>query len=147
MGLEVRMDPVMLVLVPGFLGGLVLAFLIFRMQAPSSSLDSLRRHPVSTDVINMARIRVDGIGGFGLVVMALTVAWFVLRIRQHVAIGLGLGVLLAIVLVVVRRRNGPMPSSGETPGANSTLSIDDPIASDDRDDGRLPPGRIHHLTA
>jgi hypothetical protein len=147
MGLEVRMDPVTLVLILGFLGGLVLALLIFRMQAPSSSLDSLRRHPVSTDVINMARIRVDGIGGFGLVVMALTVAWFVLRIRQHVAIGLGLGVLLAIVLVVVRRRNGPMPSSGETPGANSTLSIDDPIASSDRDEGRLPPGRIHHLTA
>ena len=147
MGLEVRMDPVTLVLVPGFLGGLVLAFLIFRMQAPSSPLDSLRRHQISTDVINMARIRVDGIGGFGLVVMALTVAWFVLRIRQHIAIGLGLGVLLAIVLVVVRRRNGPMPSSGETPGANSTLSIDDPIASDDRADGRLPPGRIQHLTA
>jgi hypothetical protein len=147
MGLEVRMDPVTLVLVPGFLGGLVLALLIFRMQAPSSSLDSLRRHPISTDVINMARIRVDGVGGFGLVIMALTVAWFVLRIRQHIAIGLGLGVLLAIVLVIVRRRSGPMPSSGETPGANSTLSIDDPIVSNDRADGRLPPARIHHVTA
>ena len=141
------MDPVMLVLVPGFLGGLVLAFLIFRMQAPSSPPDSLRRHPISTDVINMARIRVDGIGGFGLVMMALTVAWFVMRIRQHVAIGLGLGVLLAVVLIAVRRRSGPMPSSGETPGANSTLSLDVPIDSSDRDDTRLPPGRIHHLTA
>src|SRR3990170_7675823 len=115
MGLEVRMDPVTLVLVPGFLGGLVLALLIFRMQAPSSSLDSLRRHPISTDVINMARIRVDGVGGFGLVMMALPVAWFVLRIRQHIAIGIGLGVLFAVVLIIVRRSSGPMPSSGETP--------------------------------
>jgi hypothetical protein len=147
MGLEVRMDPVTLVLVPGFLGGLVLALLIFRMQAPSSSLDSLRKHPISTDVINIARIRVDGIGGFGLVIMALTVAWFVLRIRQHIAIGLGLGILLAIVLVVIRRRGGPMPSSGETPGANGTLGLDDRIVSNARADGRLPPAPIHQLTA
>lgn len=147
MGLEVRMDPVTLVLITGFLGGLVLALLIFRMPASSSSLDSLRRHQISTDVINMARIRVDGIGGFGLVMMALTVAWFVLRIRQHIAIGLGLGILLAVVLIAVRRRSGPMPSSGETPGANSTLSIDPIVSNKGNDDGRLPPARIHHVTA
>jgi hypothetical protein len=147
MGLEVRMDPVTLVLLTGFLGGLVLALLIFRMQAPSSSLDSLRRHPISTDVINMARIRVDGIGGFGLVVMALTVAWFVLRIRQHVAIGVGLGVVFAIVLIAVRRRNGPMPSSGGMPGAKTTLSIDEPMASHDLGDRRLPPARVQNVTA
>jgi hypothetical protein len=137
----------MLVLVPGILGGLVLALIIFRMQAPSRSVDSLRNHPISTDIINMARIRVDGIGGFGLVVMALTVAWFVLRIRQHVAIGVGLGVVLAVVLIVLRRRSGPMPSSGGTPGANTTLSIDDPVAARDRDDRHLPPARVHDVTA
>lgn len=141
------MDPVTLVLVPGFLGGLVLALLIFRTQAPSSSLDSLRRHPISTDVINMARIRVDGVGGFGLVMIALTVAWFVLRIRQQIAIGLGLGVLLAVVLILVRRRSGPMPSSGETPGANSTLSIDAQTALCDRDDRGVPPVRVQDAIA
>jgi len=141
------MDPVTLVLVPGILGGLVLALFIFRMQAPSRSVDSLRNHPISTDVINMARIRVDGIGGFGLVVMALTVAWFVLRIRQHIAIGVGLGVVFAVVLILLRRRSGPMPSSGGAPGANTTLSIDEPITSRDCEDHRLPPARVHNATA
>jgi hypothetical protein len=140
------MDPVTLVLGVGFLGGLVLALLIFRMQAPGESVDSLRLHPISTDVINIARIRVDGIGGLGLVAMALTVAWFVLRIRQHVAIGVGLGVVFAIVLIALRRRNGPLPSSGETPGANTTLSIDEPLGLRVRDD-RLPPARVQNVTA
>ena len=138
------MDPVTIVLIPGFLGGLVVAFIVFRMQAPSRSIDSLR--PISTDVINIARIRVDGIGGLGLVAMALTVAWFVLRIRQHIAIGVGLGVVFAVVLILVRRRSGPMPSSGATPGANTLLSLDEPRTARDRDD-RLPPAHVLDVTA
>ena len=140
------MDPVTIVLIPGFLGGLVVAFIVFRMQAPSRSIDSLRNHPISTDVINIARIRVDGIGGLGLVALALTVAWFVLRIRQHIAIGVGLGVVFAVVLILVRRRSGPMPSSGATPGANTLLSLDEPRTARDRDD-RLPPARVLDVTA
>src|SRR5512134_668189 len=120
------MELLLVVLVPGVIGGLVVALVAFRMRGPRSSVDPLRNVPPSTDTINMARIRVDGIGGLGLVAMALTVAWFVPRIRQHVLLGLALGILLAAVLVLVRRRSGPMPSSGKAPGANATLSIDAP---------------------
>lgn len=137
----------MIVLVPGFLGGLIVALVMFRMKARSSP-DPLRDLPRTTDPINMARIRVEGVGGLGLVAMALTVAWFVPRIRQHVAVGLALGMLLAVVLILVRRRRGPMPSSSGTPGANATLSIDGPTPPRD-EDGRSvpPPARAQNVTA
>ena len=140
------MDPVMIVLVPGFLGGLIVALVMFRMKA-RSSLDSFRDLPRSTDPINMARIRVEGVGGLGLVAMALTVAWFVPRIRQHVAIGLGLGVLLAVVLILLRRRRGPMLSSGEAPGANSTLSLDAPPPPPEVDHRGVPRARMRNESA
>ena len=141
------MDPVMIVLVPGILGGVVLALIIFRIQAPRTGVDPLRNLPVTTDIINMARIRVDGVGGLGLVAMALTVAWFVLKIRVHIAIGLGLGVLFAIVLIALRRRTGPLPSSGETPGANNTLALDAPPSPADRGSPDVPGARIQDVPA
>jgi hypothetical protein len=81
----------------------------------------------STDVINAARIRVAGVGGLGLVAMALVVAWFVPRIGRTLAVGLVLGGIFALVLILGRRRTGAMPSSGLRPGANTILSIDDPL--------------------
>lgn len=124
---EVRMDPVTLVIIPGFLGGLIVALFMSRMRAPRPGVDPLRRHPLTTDVINMARIRVSGIGGFGLMMLAVAVALFVPRIRLHLLIGVALGILFAIALIALRRRSGPMPSSGGgAPGANTVLSLDTP---------------------
>jgi len=120
------MDPVMLVIIPGFLGGLIVALFIFRMHAPLPGVDPLRRHPLTTDVINMARIRVSGVGGFGLMMMAVVVAAFVPRIRQHLLISAALGIIFAIALIALRRRSGPMPSSGASPGANTVLGLDTP---------------------
>jgi hypothetical protein len=79
---------------------------------------------VSTDVINMARIRVAGVGGLGLVAVAVVVALFVPTIRQSVTAGLVLGVLLGVTLILLRRHAGPLPSSGRRPGANTTFAID-----------------------
>jgi hypothetical protein len=98
------MDITMLVLVPGIIGGFVLALLLFRLQAPPSSTDPFNREALSTDIINIAHIRVAGVGGLGLVAMALVVAWFLPRVWQHVAVGAVLGVVLAAVLIIVRRR-------------------------------------------
>jgi hypothetical protein len=142
MGEEVGMEPVTLVLVPGILGGIVIALFVFRLQGPRAGVDPLRNHPPTTDVINMARIRVDGVGGLGLVAMALTVAWFVPRIRQHVLLGLALGVLFAIVLVALRRRRGPMSSSGDAPGANTTLTIDEAPPARESRSGDVPGARV-----
>jgi hypothetical protein len=77
---------------------------LFRLQAPRSSADPFGREALSTDVINIAHIRVAGVGGLGLVAMALVVAWFLPRVWQHLTIGAALGVVLAVVLIIVRRR-------------------------------------------
>ena len=58
--------------------------------------------------------------------MAAAVALDVPHIGQSIAVGLGLGAIMAVVMIVRARRKGPMPSSGERMGANTTLSIDEP---------------------
>jgi hypothetical protein len=121
------MDPVTLVVVPGFIGGLAIAFFVARHHAAAPGASDVFTHqPLSTDVINMSRIKVVGVGGLGLVAMALVVALNVPRIGQSLAIGGGLGALFAAILIVARRQVGPMPSSGRRAGANTTLSIDEP---------------------
>ena len=85
---------------------------------------------VSTDVINMASIKVAGIGGLGLVAMAAAVALDVPEIGQSVGVGLVLGAVGAVIMIVRARRNGPMPSSGNRMGANTVLSIDQPVDLD-----------------
>ena len=126
------MDPVTVIVLPGFLGGLVLALVVNRFRqrhhTGAAPVAADRVRPLSTDVINMASIRVAGIGGLGLVAMAVVVALFVPRIRQSIALSLVLGAAFALVLIMRRRAEGPMPSSGRRPGANTTLSIDAPDA-------------------
>jgi hypothetical protein len=122
------MDPVTLVIIPGFIGGLVISLLLARLHRKSENFDPFTAEQPSTDIINMARIRVAGIGGLGLVAMAAVVAVMIPRIRQSLIIGLALGALFAVILILLRRRAGPMPSSGRRPGANTTLSIDSPVS-------------------
>jgi hypothetical protein len=121
------MEPVTIVVVSGFLGGLVIALFVLwsnRVRHTGSTTDAFSREPLSSDVINIAHIRVAGIGGLGLVAMALNVAIFIPRIGIPIGLGLVLGAVFAGVLILRRRRQGPMPSSGRQAGANTTLSID-----------------------
>lgn len=141
------MDPVSAVLVAGFLGGSAIAWLIARLHRTRRTdrfSDESAERPLSSDVINAARIRVAGVGGLGLVAMAFVVAWFVPRIGQTLIVGMVLGAALAMVLIAHRRRIGPMPSSGRRPGANTTLSIDGPLSADDED--TTPPPAQHVRT-
>jgi hypothetical protein len=141
------MDPVTMILVPGLIGGAVIALFFFWLQRrhPTESTISPRSPDAPlTDAINMSGIKVAGIGGLGLVAMAVAVALDVPRIGQTVLVGLALGVVLAAVLIARRRRGGAMPSSGEQPGANTTLAIDqakeprDPRAERRGSDGPRP---------
>ena len=126
------MDPVIGTLIPSIAGGLVIAFLIARFHWRGSDL--LSGPPIErsapTDMINMAHIRAAGVGGLGLLAMALVVAWFVPRIGQTLIVGGVLGVGLGLVLILRRRRAGPLPTSSGTAGANNVLSIEQPVASD-----------------
>ena len=102
------MDPATTVLALGLLGGCIIAsgiLLVQRRQAESPTVVvPYRPLPISTDVINMASIKVVGVGGLGLVAMAATVALNVPRIFEATAIGLVSGIIMAIVMIV-RRSN------------------------------------------
>jgi hypothetical protein len=137
------MDPVILIVVPGLIGGAAIAIFIAlqRRRSGERTSDRFSDDP-STDVINMARIRVAGVGGLGLIAMAAVVAWFVPRIGQTLLIGLVLGVVLAGVLILRRWRSGPMPSSGRRSGANAILSIDNPMLPEDDEERRKQRGNL-----
>lgn len=123
-------DPVIMIVVPGFVGGLIIALIIGMLQrrahAGSAADRAFEREPLSTDVINMAHIRVAGIGGLGLVAMAAVVALNVPRIGRPIAAGMILGALCAALLIFWRRRKGPLPSSAARVGAHTALGIDEP---------------------
>lgn len=115
-------------LVGGLLVALVLARVSKRWGGPVR--DVLSSDTASTDVINMAHIKVAGVGGFGLVIVALATGLDVPEIGQAVLLGFTLGAMLAVGLIAWRRRRGPMPSSGGQMGANTMLSIDNPRKED-----------------
>lgn len=118
------MEPVLIILVPGLLGGVVLALMIARFGLGARSDGRTGRlTPPSPSMINMATIRVEGIGGLGLVAAVVVVAITDPRIRLAMIIALVLGVALAVILIGLRRRTGSA-SGGAAPGAHSMLGID-----------------------
>ena len=119
------MDPVTPLFVLGVLGGVGFAIILRRLNRRSVGRPGAATgEPISTDVINIARIRVAGVGGLGLVAMAVAVAVAIPEIGRSLGIGLVLGAALAAGLIAFRRSAGPLPSSAAQPGANTTLSID-----------------------
>jgi hypothetical protein len=120
------MEPLLFIVVPGVLGGLLLALFLARVQGRADAPALAKRlEPPSPGLINMARIRINGVGGLGMVAMASAVAAFVPRIRATMLLAFVLGVALAAALIA-RRRNGPLPSSSEHAGAHSTMFPDAP---------------------
>ena len=146
------MEPLFIVIGLGLAGGLVLS--IYLMNANTSAreydaLDAGAPGRLPTDVINMAHIRVAGAGGLGLVVMAAAVAIYLPGVREAMVIAGVFGGVLAVVLIRRRREaGGPMPSSGRKPGANTTLSIDEPDAVSHEHQSAPPLKRaaLAHLT-
>ena len=121
------MDPVTLLMVLAFVGGLVVALLLALFHHRSSRMrESLPRRDDAplVDPINIAHIRVTGIAGLGFVLLALAVAAYIPSIGVSLATGAALGIVFAVVLILRRKRIGPLPSSGARPGANTTLSIE-----------------------
>jgi len=121
------MDPVTMVVIPGFLGGLALAAVSIvrqRRQREAPSFVVPTRLALSTDIINMATIKVAGIGGLGLVAMALIVAIEVPRVGQTMALGFLLGSAGAVTVILGHRRTPPLPTSSRSIGANNILAID-----------------------
>jgi len=138
--LMVFYSPFGFLIVPAILGGSVAALLMLRRhrfgsQPPTSLPPGLGDEVYPTDMINMARIRVSGIGGLGMVAMSAAVAFFVPPIRTAMIVAIIGGTIAAVAVVLYRRRRGPMDSSSRgLPGARF-LPIrpgDGPLPSDDR---------------
>jgi hypothetical protein len=121
------MEPFVIILVPGLLGGIAFAVLFYQFarRPPDGVTVAERLEPPSTGIINMAQIRVAGIGGLGMVAMSIVVAIFVPRIRFTMALGIVLGCVMAAILVAVRRRNDEA-GAGIDPGAHALFPLDVP---------------------
>jgi hypothetical protein len=119
------MEPLLIILIPGLLGGLVLAILIaFNRPRTPSIVVPRRLESPSPSLINMANIRIEGLGGLGMVAAVVAVAVADPRIRLATIAAAVLGAGLALVLIAMRRRTGALPSSGDGPEDQLTLSID-----------------------
>jgi hypothetical protein len=119
------MEPLFVVLVPGVLGGVILALLIaLRPGRSSSTVVPRRLEAPSPTLINMAHIRVEGLGGLGMVAAVVAVAIADSRIRLAMAVAAVLGICLALALIAIRRRTGALPSAGNGPDDHSMLHLD-----------------------
>lgn len=119
------MEPVLIILVPGIVGGLVIAALIasHRINLPASGVDR-QLAPPSPSLINMAHIRVEGGGGLGLFAAVVAVAIADPRIRVAVGLAALLGVGLALVLIAWHRRE-PLGSGGSGTSGHSMLGLEE----------------------
>ena len=123
------MEPLLIILIPGLVGGLVLALLIAfkgavnRPRTPTIVVPRRLESP-SPSLINMANIRIEGLGGLGMVAAVVAVAVADPRIRLATIAAAVLGAGLALVLIAMRRRTGALPSGGDGPQDHLTLSID-----------------------
>jgi hypothetical protein len=143
------MEPLLIVLVPGVLGGLALALLIARKATRTAPTFVPRRlESPSPALINMAHIRVEGLGGLGMVAAVVAVAIADGRIRAATIVAALRGPALALVLIAMRRRTGAMPSSSDGPDDRSILHLDAgerPIADATASEDRPPSGRTPTL--
>jgi len=120
------MDPLLIILIPGLFGGLVLALLIAATRrGTAATFVPKRLASPSPSLINMANIRVEGIGGLGMVAAIVIVAVTDSRIRLATIIALVLGGGLAVMLIAMRRRTGSLPSVGDGPNDRSVLHLED----------------------
>ena len=119
------MEPVLIILIPGLLGGIILAALIAtkRINLRTTGVDR-ELTPPSPSLINMAHIRVEGGGGLGIVAAVIAVALADSRIRVAVGIAALLGVVFAAILIARRRDHGPLTSGGDDSGPHSMLGLD-----------------------
>src|SRR4029450_8406931 len=117
------MEP-LLILIPGLLGGLVLAALIAATRRGTSPT-FVPRHLAapSPTLINMAHIPVEGGGGLGIVGAVTIVALADARIWLGTIMALVFAGGLAPVLIAMRRRTGPLPSTGDGPEDRAVLHL------------------------
>ena len=94
------------ILLIAVVGGAVMAgFRLFFGRAEGRSVvpDPFSRDVLSTDIVNIAHVRVAGIGGAGLVLAAMGVAMQYQLTTVAVALGLCGGIIGAAAVILYRR--------------------------------------------
>jgi hypothetical protein len=72
---------------------------------PISAPDSFQRDDLRIQVIDVSRIRVAGLGGLGLMVMAIALGFVIPRIGVSLALGLAGGFLISFAIASYRRHH------------------------------------------
>jgi len=94
---------VILTVAGGLIGAAILvAFNRRQHQAPLAVPDAFARNQPE-GILNMSRIRVAGLGGLGMVAVALGMALTIPRIGVTLGLGLVGGFLIAVALIPYRR--------------------------------------------
>jgi hypothetical protein len=126
---EERMT-LMALLLPAVVGGLLLAGVLVRVNRRPSSGVVMRSalEPMSPDLINMAHIRITGVGGLGMLGAALVAAISLPEIGVALVAGLGLGAALAVGLIAYRRRWSAAGPGGHDGVPPRILALDDHAA-------------------
>jgi len=118
------MEPLLIILVPGVIGGIVLSMLITRLRRTTPpTFVPKRLEPTSPSLINMSSIKVEGLGGLGMVAAVIAVAIADPRIRLAIIIAAVLGGGLAFFLIRARRSSGGL-HSGDGPDGDSLLHLE-----------------------
>lgn len=90
-------------------GGVLAAAALILSRRSGLGASSVRHDPFedsSSDLINMSRLRVAGVGGAGLIVVAIAMAMTFPRIGWSVVVSAFGGVALAISWILSRRDHG-----------------------------------------
>lgn len=132
-------------------GGIVLSAAFWctnRLSRASKNVpDQFARDAFSTDTLNFAHVRVAGVGGVGLVLVAVAMALDFALVGAVLVAGLSGGVLAAAAVILYRRRNGPLSSSSTGPGARSMLMSESRVPSDKPRVEQVPPRQRHTAVA
>jgi hypothetical protein len=120
------MNTALALMLPGLLGGLILAAVLARLNRRPSSTLSRRPvlEPISPDVINMAHIRVAGVGGLGMMAAALIIAINLPEIGFALLVAVALGVITAGGLIAYRSRTNQAGGGGHNETPPSVLTLD-----------------------
>ena len=121
------MNTALALMLPGLLGGLILAAVLARLnRTPSSNLS--RRpalQPISPDAINMSHIRVAGVGGLGMMAAALIIAINLPEIGFALLVSVALGMITAGGLIAYRSTPNQAGGGGHDEMPPSVLTLDD----------------------
>jgi hypothetical protein len=105
----------------GALIGGLLWFLARRQRPRAVTFDAFAHDTTATDTINVARVRVAGVGGIGMLLVALAVALDFALVGAVVGAGLAGGLIGAAAIILWRKRTGPLSSSSSGPAARTVL--------------------------